>query len=82
MFRLPAAFTSAHGFTTDTINQLKRAYRYLLQNNTSRALVQIEQDSSLTSPEVRYLVEFIRTSQRGVILRRPTRKAEELVAEE
>jgi hypothetical protein len=27
-------------------------------------------------------VEFIRTSRRGVILRRPTRRAEELVAEE
>jgi UDP-N-acetylglucosamine acyltransferase len=70
------------GFTTDTINQLKRAYRYLLQANTSRALAQIEQDTTLSSPEVRYLVEFIRTSQRGVILRRATRKSEELVAEE
>ena len=37
---------------------------------------------ALTAPEVRALVEFIRTSQRGVILRRPTRRAEELVAEE
>jgi UDP-N-acetylglucosamine acyltransferase len=34
------------------------------------------------APEVRSLVEFIRTSKRGVILRRPTRRAEELVAEE
>jgi UDP-N-acetylglucosamine acyltransferase len=72
------------GFTDDTIAQLKRAFRYLLQSklNTSRALVQIEQDATLTSPEVRYLVDFIRSSQRGVILRRPTRRAEELVAEE
>lgn len=72
------------GFTEETIAQLKRAYRYLLQSklNTSRALVQIEQDPALTSPEVRYLVDFIRTSQRGVILRRPVRRAEELVADE
>ena len=72
------------GFTDDTIAQLKRAYRYLLQSklNTSRALVQIEQDAALASPEVRYLVDFIRSSQRGVILRRPTRRAEELVADE
>ncbi|MBI4888167.1 MAG: acyl-ACP--UDP-N-acetylglucosamine O-acyltransferase [Acidobacteria bacterium] len=72
------------GFTPDTIAQLKRAYRYLLQSklNTSRALVQIEQDPSLTSPEVRYLVEFIRSSTRGVILRRPTRRVDELVADE
>ena len=70
------------GFSTDTINQLKRAYRYLLQANTTHALAQIEADSTLSSPDVRYLVEFIRSSQRGVILRRPTRKAEELVTEE
>ena len=72
------------GFTDDTIAQLKRAYRYLLQSklNTSRALVQIEQDVTLTSPEVRYLVDFIRSSGRGVILRRPTRRAEELVADD
>ena len=69
------------GFTPDTVSQLKRAYRYLLQSklNTSRALAQIEQDPSLTSPEVRYLVEFIRTSKRGVILRRSSRRVEELV---
>jgi UDP-N-acetylglucosamine acyltransferase len=72
------------GFTGEAIAQLKRAYRYLLQSklNTSRALVQIEQDPALTSPDVRYLVDFIRSSQRGVILRRPTRRAEELVADE
>jgi len=72
------------GFTQETIAQLKRSYRYLLQSklNTSRALVQIEQDPSLTSPEVRYLVDFIRSSTRGVILKRPVRRVEELVAEE
>ena len=72
------------GFTPDTISQLKQAYRYLLQSklNTSMALTQIETDPALSAPEVHYLVEFIRTSQRGVILRRPTRRHEELVAEE
>ncbi|MGE0443821.1 MAG: acyl-ACP--UDP-N-acetylglucosamine O-acyltransferase [Vicinamibacterales bacterium] len=72
------------GFTPDAISQLKQAYRYLLQSklNTSRALTQIETDPALSAPEVHYLVEFIRTSQRGVILRRPTRRHEELVAEE
>jgi UDP-N-acetylglucosamine acyltransferase len=77
---------SRRGFTPDTIEQLKRAYRYLLLSklNTSRALTQIEHDPTLTSQEVRYLVDFIRTSQRGVILRRPIRRfsTEELVAEE
>ncbi|MEQ1757901.1 MAG: acyl-ACP--UDP-N-acetylglucosamine O-acyltransferase [Vicinamibacterales bacterium] len=72
------------GFTMDTITQLRQAYRYLLQSklNTSRALTQIEQDPTLVAPEVRYLVDFIRSSVRGVILRRPTRRAEEVVADE
>ena len=70
------------GFTPGTVQQLKRAYRYLLHANTTHALAQIEQDPSLTSPEVHYLVDFIRTSERGVILRRPARRAEELVADE
>jgi UDP-N-acetylglucosamine acyltransferase len=72
------------GFTPNTISQLRQAYRYLLQSklNTTRALAQIEQDSALSAPEVRYMVEFIRSSQRGVILRRAGRRAEELVADE
>jgi UDP-N-acetylglucosamine acyltransferase len=73
---------SRRGFAADTIEQLRRAYRYLLQLNTTRALTEIESDPSLASPEVRYLVAFIRTSQRGVILRRPARRSEELVADE
>src|SRR5688500_2787606 len=75
---------SRRGFTPETISQLKQAYRYLIQSklNTTRALAEIEADASLSAPEVRYLVDFIRTSRRGVILRRPTRRAEELVADE
>ncbi len=84
IFGVNAIGLARRGFTPGTITQLKRAYRYLMQSklNTSRALVQIEKDPTLTSPEVQYLVEFIRGSQRGVILRRPSRKAEELVADE
>ena len=72
------------GVSPDTISQLRRAYRYLLQSklNTSRALTQIAQDPALTAAEVRHLVEFIHSSTRGVILRRPPRRAEELVADE
>lgn len=75
---------SRRGFTPDTISQLKQAYRYLIQSklNTTRALARIDQDATLSSPEVRYLVDFIRTSKRGVILRRPARRTEELVADE
>jgi hypothetical protein len=31
---------------------------------------------------VQYLIDFIRSSQRGVILRRASRRAEEVVADE
>lgn len=67
------------GFTKDAIEKLSRAYRHLLHSNTSRALAQIERDQALQSPEVRYLTEFIRSSKRGVGLRRPSRRVEEVV---
>ena len=72
------------GFSPEVIGKLKRSFRYLLQSklNTTRALKQIEQDRSLACPEVAYLVDFIRTSERGVILRRPTRRADEVLADE
>ena len=72
------------GFSDDSLSKLKRAYRYLLVSrlNTSRALREIEQDDALVCPEVAYLVQFIRNSQRGVILRRPIRRTEEMVADE
>jgi UDP-N-acetylglucosamine acyltransferase len=72
------------GFTPEVIGKLKRAYRYLLTSrlNTTRALNKIEQDATLSCPEVQYLVDFIRNSQRGALLRRPARRAEEVVADE
>ncbi len=72
------------GFSSDSIGKLKRAYRYLLVSklNTSRAVSRIQADESLACPEVQYLVEFIRGSHRGVLLRRPTRRADEAVADE
>jgi UDP-N-acetylglucosamine acyltransferase len=67
------------GFPQDSIAKLRRAYRHLLHSNTSRALSQIERDASLQTPEVAYVVEFIRSSKRGVGLRRPSRRLEEVV---
>jgi UDP-N-acetylglucosamine acyltransferase len=69
------------GFSQDTIAKLRRAHRILLHSNTSRAVAQIERDPSLQSPEVRYVVDFIRSSKRGVGLRRPSRRLEEVVEE-
>lgn len=65
-------------FSSDSVAKLRRAYRYLLHSNTSRALAQIEHDPSLQCEEVQYLVDFIRTSSRGVGLRRPSRRLEEV----
>jgi len=66
------------GFSQDSITKLRRAYRHLLHSNTSRALAQIEHDPSLACDEISYLVEFIRSSKRGVGLRRPSRRLEEV----
>jgi UDP-N-acetylglucosamine acyltransferase len=65
------------GFSPDAVARLRQAYRYLLQLNTSRALQQIEENDDLRSDEVAYLVDFIRTSRRGVTLRRGTRRSGE-----
>jgi UDP-N-acetylglucosamine acyltransferase len=72
------------GVAAETITKLKHAYRYLLTSrlNTSRALEEIEQDPSLRCDEVQYLVDFIRSSTRGVVLRRATRRVEEMVVED
>ncbi len=72
------------GVAPDVIAKLRRSFRYLLQSklNTTNALHQIERDRSLSCAEVQYLLDFIRTSQRGVILRRASRRAEEVLAEE
>jgi UDP-N-acetylglucosamine acyltransferase len=68
-------------FSQESIAKLRRAYRHLLHSNTSRALAQIERDPSLKCDEVQYVVNFIRTSTRGVGLRRPSRRLEEVVDE-
>jgi UDP-N-acetylglucosamine acyltransferase len=71
------------GVPPDVIEKLKGSFRYLLQSklNTTKAMQQIRRDRSLACPEVEYLLDFIRTSQRGVILRRATRRAEVLADE-
>jgi UDP-N-acetylglucosamine acyltransferase len=68
-------------FSQEAIAKLRRAYRHLLHSNTSRALAQIERDPTLQCDEVQYVVDFIRTSSRGVGLRRPSRRLEEVMDE-
>jgi UDP-N-acetylglucosamine acyltransferase len=64
-------------FSQDSITKLRRAYRYLLRSNTSHALAQIEHDPSLQCDEVAYVLNFIKSSTRGVGLRRPSRRVDD-----
>lgn len=56
-----------HGFPPETVAALRRAYRLLFQAglNTSQALERIAAEVP-PSPEVDYLVQFIKRSQRGI----------------
>ena len=57
------------GFSEETVTQLTKAYRILFRSkkDMKRALEDLDQEEYL-GPEVDYLKEFIRTSERGVIL--------------
>jgi UDP-N-acetylglucosamine acyltransferase len=72
------------GFTPEVVTRLRHAYRYLLLSklNTTRALATIENDPELQCAEVQYLVDFIRGSKRGVMLRRASRRLEDVSPDE
>jgi UDP-N-acetylglucosamine acyltransferase len=67
------------GFSDDTLKKLRGAYRLLMQAklNTTQAVARIAAEPALRCPEVDNLVDFIRTAQRGVILRRSSKKSED-----
>jgi UDP-N-acetylglucosamine acyltransferase len=56
------------GFSKDTIEALQRAYRILVRSKLKleEALLRIESELN-NYPEVRYMAEFVRSSQRGFI---------------
>jgi UDP-N-acetylglucosamine acyltransferase len=56
------------GFTPETMNVLKKAYRILFRSdlNTTQALDRIREEVE-PIPEIRTLVEFIDSSERGII---------------
>lgn len=56
------------GFSNETIENIHNAYRIIYQSglNTSDALKKIEEEIP-TSPEIEYIVSFIRDSERGII---------------
>jgi UDP-N-acetylglucosamine acyltransferase len=65
------------GFSPETIASIRAAYRVLLQSRltTSEALARLDADASLV-PDARMVVEFIRSSTRGAILKRASRQAQ------
>jgi UDP-N-acetylglucosamine acyltransferase len=79
LYGLNSIGLARRGFSQELIAKLRRAYRHLLQHNTSRALELISRDASLDAPEVRYLQTFIATAaKRGVILRRPSKRKDDV----
>ena len=58
------------GFKPEVISAIRHAYRVLLQSrlNTSEAVARLEAEPMI--PEVRLLVDFIRSAKRGVVLKR------------
>jgi UDP-N-acetylglucosamine acyltransferase len=66
------------GFTADAIAAVRRAFRVLLVSRlgVQDALARLEAEGPHT-PEVQTLVEFIRSSPRGVILKRGKRASSE-----
>jgi len=62
------------GMSADRVRDLKRAYRVLFGRGATldRRLAELEEDSRRDIPEVSELVEFVRSSNRGIA--RPLRK--------
>ena len=56
------------GFPRDVRRRLKKAYRLLFQSETSLSdgIALAEADPELACPEVRYFLDFVRNSERGI----------------
>lgn len=78
VFGLNTIGLKRRGFSDDSLQKLRTAYRYLTQSklNTTQAIAKMASDPSLKCPEVDYLVDFIRSASRGVILRRSGKAAD------
>ena len=64
------------GFPPATVAAIRHAFRVLLQSrlNASQALARLVEEAD-PHPEVQGLIEFIRSSKRGAILKRRTRRS-------
>lgn len=57
-----------HGYSNEVIENIHNAYRIIYQSglNTSEAVAKVEEEVPM-SDEIRYIIDFIRGSQRGII---------------
>jgi len=69
LYGLNAVGLDRRGFSPDVRRRLKSAYRILFQSelNLSQALRKVSEEPELVCPEVGYFLDFIRTSERGII---------------
>lgn len=56
------------GFSAELLTELKKAYHFIYRSNlnTTQALNEIRNTMNL-SPEIKYIIDFIETSERGII---------------
>lgn len=68
LYGLNSVGLERRGFSDDTRKALKRAYRILFNSSLtlSEALEKVESEVE-SSPEVRHLLDFVRSSERGVV---------------
>ena len=57
------------GFSDETIEAIHNAYRIIYQNgmNVSQAIAALKEDPISKTPEVQYIINFVETSERGII---------------
>ena len=57
------------GFSNETIEAIHNAYRIIYQNglNVSQAIAALKEDPISQTPEVQYIINFVETSERGII---------------
>ncbi len=57
------------GFSNETIEAIHNAYRIIYQNglNVSQALTALKEDPISQTPEVQYIINFVESSERGII---------------
>jgi UDP-N-acetylglucosamine acyltransferase len=72
LYGINAVGLTRRGFPHERVSVIRRAFRVLQQSklNVSGAVERLEQENETDNEDVRMLVDFIRSSKRGVIVKR------------